>query len=267
MLRPLAAFAGKIALSLAAITLFLYVSAKLPFFRGETPSLMTLAPMNSGSASPGRESPVGAITFAGVDDRFSGSFFGLEDGAGFQMLERDVPGECADAGRRYLAAHCPDCVVTVAQTDGEEPATLFFIQPDGQLGTIFRDCSARVSDVLVRVPQLLFMDDTLSLPGREGSALPESPVPRLARGERVSSMTLGNWAIAVDDVAERSGALAAMARLLQSAGWREQPQGDTPEPVENQRVFIRGDASRRELCVVTLNQAEDGYQLVTMMNI
>jgi hypothetical protein len=267
MLKTLMALGGKIALSLAAITLFLYVSAKLPFFRGDTPTLMTLASMDSGNAATARGSAAGSISFAGADDRFSGSFFGLEDNSGFQLAERDVPGECANAGRRYLEAQCPDCVVTAAQTNAGDPATLFFIQPDGQLGTIFRDCNARVSDLLVRVPQLLFMDDTLALPARDAGSAEQSPVPRLARAERVSSMTLGNWVIAVDDVTERSGALGAMARQLQSAGWREQSQGDAKASIDEQRVFIRGDARRRELCVLTLNEADDGYQLVTMMSI
>jgi hypothetical protein len=55
-----------------------------------------------------------------------------------------------------------------------------------------------------------------------------------------------------------------MGRLLRDAGWREMQQDARTGAAPNQRVYSRGDNA---LCVVTLNRADDGYQLVTMMNL
>lgn len=266
MLKRLGGVAVKLALSALVIVAFIVLSAQAPFFRDDTPTLITTVPPLSGAGMAGLGSGAAQLSFAAADARFAGSFYALGQDSGFDLAELDIAGPCADAGRRHLEATCPDCLVTDAPLAPGQAATLFWSQavPDGSMGTIFVDCSAELAGGMVRVPQLSFNKQTLSLAAATTDPASSLPIPMLAHSERTSSMTLGTWAIAVDAVRDENTALDSMGRILRDAGWRELAQAGQSGPVQNQRVYARDNSA---LCVVTLNEADEGYQLVTMMSI
>jgi hypothetical protein len=264
MLSRFFGVSAKLLASIAVIGLFFFFSARMPYFHPDRPlSLSSFIPQ-TGSA-PATPMQPSALTLLDDDARFSGDFFDTANNGGFSMREVDVAGPCEGAGERYITSSCTDCVITPAVSDTGEPPTLLWIneaQGQSSMGTIFRDCAATLASGDVRVPVLSFSDDNIDLSGRANTDS-DVPVPALADSERKSNMTLGNWAITVDLVAQGKPALEQMGSLLIDAGWSEVQQGATTQK-NNQRVFSRGES---HLCVVTLNPTDDAYQLVTMMNI
>ena len=269
MLRQFGSVVAKLALSAVAIVAFLMITARVPFFNTSEPlSMASMQPM-TGAGILAAHNAAARITFASDDDRFNGSFYALGEDSGFQLEELDIPGPCENAGRRYLAQQCPDCVVTEAVAEPGQPSTLFWsdARANGSMGTIFLDCTRELGDSLVRVPRLSFTDQTINLDAGSAIDAETAPIPRLARSERVSSMTLGNWAIAVDAVDQGDAAMASMGGLLNDAGWTELDQGEQQDNAVQQRVYARKLNESSALCVLTLNKSDEGYQLVTMMNI
>jgi hypothetical protein len=253
----------KLAASLVAIAAFFFISAQLPYFQSDQPiSLAGFTPMSGNNTAANLPA---TLSITDGDARFSGDFFDAGSNTGFAMEEVDVAGPCTEAGERYLAHSCPQCSVTPAISDAGDPPTLFWMDPTAEqstVGTIFRDCAAELPNGQVRVPVLSFSDNNIDLT-RSGDDSTTAPIPALANSTRESHMTLGNWAITVDSVDAGVQALDQMGLLLGDAGWQEVSQGKD-KPRSSQRVYARGEA---HLCVVTLNQIDGAFQLVTMMNI
>jgi len=265
VLKKLTAVLLKIALSLAAVFAFITLSINMPFFSEDQESgaigLSSLT--DAGNQAAGLALP--HIGFADGSDRFDGNFFASGENSGFTLTDIDMQGPCENAGRRHLEQSCTQCVVMDGVSEPGQPATLFWSDPNGsgEMGTIFRDCTMNVDDTLVRVPKLAFTAEIQNLDLRERPA-GSAPIPKLARSERTSNMTLGEWTITVDTVHDNHSALDSMGRLLQDAGWQEAAQGSQTPAAENQKVYVRDESA---LCVVTLNKANAGFQLVTMMNL
>lgn len=262
MLKRAAGIGAKLLASAVVIGLFFFLSARMPYFHPDKPiSLAGFEPM-TGNKPPAQRQTESLSLFDG-EARFSGNFFDQASTGGFQMREVDVAGPCEGAGQRYLAGTCPNCSITPGIVDDGDPSTLLWIEGTGdqsRLGTIFKDCVTTLASGQVRVPLLSFNSQLIKL-GNGGDA--EAAVPLLANTVRTSQMSLGNWAIAVDNVSLGAPALEQMGLLLKDAGWSEVSQGEQ-KPSPMQRVFSSEDS---RLCVVTLNQTDEAYQLVTIMDI
>jgi hypothetical protein len=264
MLARFWTIAMKLLSSVLIILLFFYISSQLPYFQPDRPfTIAGLAPQ-TGHSSAGTTLPSTMLITDG-DARFTGDFFDSDSNTGFTMREIDVSGPCERAGERYIHDTCPQCNVTPAISDNNEPPTLFWMHQEAEqatVGTVFRDCATDLGNGQVRVPLLSFNGNEIDLTD-SASHVNTSQIPTLAGSVRESNMTLGNWAIAVDTVTRGGRAMDQMGLLLGDAGWREVPQGNE-KPQLAQRVYSRNDS---RLCVVTLNRIDEAFQLVTMMNI
>jgi hypothetical protein len=263
VLRQAAGVLGKLLMSLAVVTLFFFISARMPFFNTNTPLQLQVLTPQSGTSDVTTTAPA-MLTLESGEARFSGDFFSGEGQGGFTMQEIDVTGPCGNAGKRYLAASCSDCTSVPAVSGSDEPATLLWTRTgdNAAMGTIFRDCTAILESGQVRVALLSFQQDRVYLAAKANNRS-KAEIPILGDSERVSNMNLGNWSITVDAVSGGQSALQRMQALLADSGWREAPQGQQ-QLAKMQRVLTRGDS---RLCVITLNESDGEYQLVTMMNI
>lgn len=268
MLIRMAGVFAKLALSVMVIIAFLAITARVPFFNTNEPlSVASFRPVTGAGVTAG-SSMDSRITFAGADDSFSGSFYALGEDSGFELEELEVTGPCENAGRRYLAENCPDCVVTDALTEPGQPKTLFWsdARNNGDMGTIFLDCVRELGNSLVSVPKLSFNEQIIRLDGTNGDTAETAAIPRIARSERVSHMTLGNWNIVVDSVEHGRDAVSSMGSLLVDSGWQRMSEGERDNRAIEQRVYARNADEGSTLCVLTLHRSDEGYQLVTMMN-
>lgn len=268
-------FIVKLFLSLLAVMAFVYFGLKVPaFHRSPEPIAWDAVAGKDLSAGtvidPLHSTALGDIQFATDDDLFSGSFFLADQDMGFDTRELKTAGPCNGAGLRYIKTDCPDCVIAeIESQDGEAPTVYWMKQATGEAdvsGTIYRDCVASNADGSVTVPMLSFSSDTLALTNTTASTTSSapSPIPLIDGQKRISAMSLGDWSIAVDSVENSNNALLAMEAKLLVKGWVRTAKGEAP-PIEyvDQRVYKR---SPTELCVVSLTQEEDEFQLVTMTN-
>ncbi|MFT4520726.1 MAG: hypothetical protein ACI9JM_003131 [Halioglobus sp.] len=271
-------FILKLFLSLLAVFVFVYFGLKVPEFQRSAEPIAwdAVAGKNLSAGTvidPLNSTALGNIEFASADDLFSGSFFVADQDMGFDTREVNTAGPCDGAGLRYIKTDCPNCVIAeIESQDGEAPTVYWMKQAIGEAevsGTIYRDCVANNDDGTVTVPMLSFSSDTLALantaPGTPGTpASVPSPIPLVDGHKRISAMSLGDWSIAVDSVEDSNKALLAMEAKLLVEGWVRTATGEAP-PLEyvEQRVYKR---SPTELCVVSLTQEEDEFQLVTMTN-
>lgn len=260
----LASVLGKLLLSLIAVYLFILIGSSLPFFHSSpTGYEITKASSTLASSSVLGMAPKSTLSIAGLDNRLIGQILSPDGSSGFSMEEVDTAGPCENAGERYLEKTCVGCTVSegVAGEDGSK--NLLWIRENGEVGMIYRDCTESLSNGQVRIPTVIMSSDSLSLSQDQAQAREQDPtraIPSLPGSTRDSAMTMGMWAIAIDSLRTKKNALDDMGNLLEIEGWEAVPKEGQP----NQRVFTRDSDF---LCVVTLNETDQGNQLVTMMTI
>ena len=189
------------------------------------------------------------------------TLFAPGEGAGFGISELVTAAPCEQAGRRLLQETCPDCQLVDAVDDDTGISTITWIAPKGETGVTFADCSETRADGTVLVPQLTLSSDRLSLDNSAVGTV-ASLIPAPKGSERASSITLGPWAVAVDSI-KTPRAIEDMEQRLLQKGWTKVDPPDNPDGTD-QRMFSNGPD---RLCIVTLDETGDGYQLVTMMTI
>lgn len=261
----LASVVGKLLLSLIAVYLFILIGSSLPFFHS-SPSGYEITTASSTLASSsilGGIAPTSTLSIAGLDNRLVGQILSPDGSSGFSMEEVDTTGPCKNAGERYLETACPGCTVSDGVVGEDGSKNLLWIRENGEVGMIYRDCTQTLPNGQVRIPTVIMSGDSLSLSQDQTQARapdPTAAIPALPGSTRESAMTMGMWAIAIDSLRTKKNALNEMGNLLKIQGWEVVPK----EEQANQRVYTR-DADL--LCVVTLNETDQGNQLVTMMTI
>lgn len=198
---------------------------------------------------------------------FKASFAGSESQPGFTTEEHRVPGQCADAGRRYIESECPHCQIIADQDGLELPSVLMWTDPADDrniLRSVSSDCVGIGADGVPVVGVLEFGEPTADLTGGN-AAVDSDAVPLLPGATRIAAMEIGPWLAVFDEVARASTALPDMAAALEGRGWREtgdRDAGGLPSFV-GERVFTK---SSEVFCVISLRKQGGTHQLLTVVS-
>lgn len=190
---------------------------------------------------------------------------------GFETEEHRVPGACDGAGKRYIETVCPGCQILEGNRERGSPALLTWIQAgngDTALSAVSADCTGVAPDGVPIVGTVRLGTSAVDLSSGASGDMAGDVVPLLPGANRLAVFEIGNWLATVDEVGSAGTALAEMAGMLRSGGWREHEVpsgvGQQHDGVQGGRVFT-SDANG--LCVVSFKTEGSSRQLLTIMNI
>ena len=196
---------------------------------------------------------------------FDADFAEFGDDLGFNTREFAVPGECKDAGRRFIDRECPDC--GLLGDAGTSDMLLWQQAIDGEMAvrSVSRHCLRVSPDGQAIVGTVTFGDEKIDLAPQASNA-GSGQVPLIAGATRLASIRLGLWSATYDRVPQPSSALREMASALLMRGWREVSDNEhlPQDAFDGQRVFTNDGSA---VCVISLTREGQDYQLLTIISV
>jgi hypothetical protein len=196
---------------------------------------------------------------------FEAEFAGVDDEVGFSTRQYAVPGECANAGRRFIDQECPGCGLLGDAGTAEMLIWQQSINGVPVVRSVSRHCIKLAPDGNAIVGTLTFGGESLDLaPGATDSG--SGQVPLIRGATRLASIRLGLWSATYDKVPRPASALQDMASALQMRGWREVSESEhlPGDAFGGQRVFTNDGSA---VCVISLIQQGQDYQLTTIISL
>ena len=196
---------------------------------------------------------------------FEAEFAGDDEQVGFTTREHAVPGECANAGRRFIDKTCPGC--GLIGDSGHSEMLMWQQSVDGTpvVHSVSRHCLKVTPDGQAIVGTVQFGDDPVDLAAGKSDKGP-GYVPLISGATRLATIRLGAWSATYDKVPRPATALQDMATALQIKGWREVSETEhiPQEAFGGQRVFTNGGSA---VCVISLIRQGQDYQLTTIISL
>jgi hypothetical protein len=196
---------------------------------------------------------------------FEAEFAGVDDQVGFSTREHAVPGECTNAGRRFIDQECPGCGLLGDAGTAEMLIWQQTVDGTPVVRSVSRHCIKLAPDGKAIVGTLTFGADSLDLAQRPTDT-GSGHVPLIGGATRLASIRLGLWSATYDKVPRPASALQDMASALQMRGWREVSESEhlPEEAFGGQRVFTNDGSA---VCVISLTRQGQEYQLTTIISL